>query len=286
MQDNIVHLHSQETEPPEMVRVLSKEAEQYEFRNVIGPLFRMTSHSLLFALIIASSADKDATGKKKELAAEYLPKYERIYSKAADLFLEYIASTVEIVGEPTKNKQEFSYFVTETSRLENRFERVFKTVPRMLAELELNIQKDYEALLSKHSWDLFHTPDYLHSVLRAAKLIEDIKAARDEEEEEGQISRYKTLIYNQLISQGELLLEDMIMGAFDLLTACSEVCLENIQDDRIQDLLLNAFEEARVLQYEANDYFEEISARGVLNDVSEEGDSGAVITPFPSPDKD
>ena len=286
MQDNIVHLHSQETEPPEMVRVLSKEAEQYEFRNVIGPLFRMTSHSLLFALIIASSADKDATGKKKELAAEYLPKYERIYSKAADLFLEYIASTVEIVGEPAKNKQEFSYFVTETSRLENRFERVFKTVPRMLAELELNIQKDYEALLSKHSRDLFHTPDYLHSVLRAAKLIEDIKAARDEEEEEGQISRYKTLIYNQLISQGELLLEDMIMGAFDLLTACSEACLENIQDDRIQDLLLNAFEEARVLQYEANDYFEEISARGVLNNVSEEGDSGAVITPFPSPDKD
>ena len=147
----------------------------------------------------------------------------------------------------------------------------------MLAELELNIQKDYEALLSKHSWDLFHTPDYLHSVLRAAKLIEDIKAARDEEEEEGQISRYKKL---------KLLLEDMIMGAFDLLTACSEACLENIQDDRIQDLLLNAFEEARVLQYEANDYFEEISARGVLNDVSEEGDSGAVITPFPSPDKD
>ena len=286
MQDNIVHLHSMETEPPEMVRVLSKEAEQYEFRNVIGPLFRMTSHSLLFALIIASSADKDATGKKKELAAEYLPKYERIYSKAADLFLEYIVSTVEIVGEPAKNKQEFSYFVTETSRLANRFERVFKTVPRMLVELELNIQKDYEDLLSKHSWDLFHTPDYLHSVLRAAKLIEDIKAARDEEEEEGQISRYKTLIYNQLISQGELLLEDMIMGAFDLLTACSEACLENIQDDRIQDLLLNAFEEARVLQYEANDYFEEISARGVLNDVSEEGDSGAVITPFPSPDKD
>ena len=286
MQDNIVQLHSPEKEIPEMVRVLSKEADQYEFRNVIGPLFRMTSHSLLFALIIASSADKDATGKKKELAAEYLPKYERIYSKAADLFLEYIASTVEIVGEPAKNKQEFSYFVTETSRLENRFERVFKTVPRMLAELELNIQKDYEALLSKHSWDLSHTPDYLHSVLRAAKLIEDIKAARDEEEEEGQISRYKTLIYNQLISQGELLLEDMIMGAFDLLTACSEVCLDNIQDDRIQDLLLNAFEEARVLQYEANDYFEEISARGVLNDVSEEGDRGAVITPFPSPDKD
>ena len=286
MQDNIVQLHSPEKEIPEMVRVLSKEADQYEFRNVIGPLFRMTSHSLLFALIIASSADKDATGKKKELAAEYLPKYERIYSKAADLFLEYIASTVEIVDEPAKNKQEFSYFVAETSRLENRFERVFKTVPRMLAELELNIQKDYEALLSKHSWDLSHTPDYLHSVLRAAKLIEDIKAARDEEEEEGQISRYKTLIYNQLISQGELLLEDMIMGAFDLLTACSEVCLDNIQDDRIQDLLLNAFEEARVLQYEANDYFEEISARGVLNDVSEEGDRGAVITPFPSPDKD
>lgn len=286
MQDNIVQLHSPEKEIPEMVRVLSKEADQYEFRNVIGPLFRMTSHSLLFALIIASSVDKDVSGEKKKLAADYLPKYERLYSKAADLFLEYIASTVEIVGEPAKNKQEFSYFVTETSRLENRFERVFKTVPRMLAELELNIQKDYEALLSKHSWDLFHTPDYLHSVLRAAKLIEDIKAARDEEEEEGQISRYKTLIYNQLISQGELLLEDMIMGAFDLLTACSEACLENIQDDRIQDLLLNAFEEARVLQYEANDYFEEISARGVLNDVSEEGDSGAVITPFPSPDKD
>ena len=285
MQDNILHLnheHSIAAEIPQMFRVLSKEAEQYEFSNILGPLLTIASNALLFTLLLTKHSEKVHSEQEKAILASNLSTYGKHYAKASSLFLEYIASTVVIEGEPTEPQHDFTYYVTETTRVKNSFEKTLKTVPRMLMDLQMDLSAGYKEIVPKNGWNLYRVPDYLTTVASVSKLIEELKAALDEDVQKGNICRYAALTYTKLIAQGELLLEDMIMGAFDILTACSEACVDNVEKEEIKELLLCSYEQARDLTAEAEDFVDEIRERDILHSSEEEGETGALIMPFPS----